>query len=316
MLVPKQTLSFLKKRFSESGVKPRTGFGQNFLIDQNLLDVLVEAAELAPEDVVLEVGTGTGALTAIMASRVAAVVTVEIDPRLFHLAGEELHSFANVTRLLTDALKTKNRLNPEVLSAVSAACDAVGGRSFKLVANLPYQVATPILSNLLTLPQPPQRMVVTIQKEMADRLIAQPGSKDYGALSAWVQCQCRTEVLRILPPSVFWPRPKIFSAFVRLTLDEGRRVSAGDLSFFHDFVRRLFLHRRKYLRSQVRSAMGDRLEKTAADGLLADLGLDPNLRAEQLDVETLLRLAKAVARVTNPLSPIPCNSVDDSPPAN
>jgi 16S rRNA (adenine1518-N6/adenine1519-N6)-dimethyltransferase len=292
---PKQTLSFLKKRFAETGIRPRIRSGQNFLIDQNLLAVLVDAAELSPNDVVLEVGTGTGGLTALLAPRVAAVVTVEIDRLLFQLAAEELHAFANVTMIGADALKTKNRLNPEVLSAVAAQCAAAENRRFKLVANLPYQVATPILTNLLALPQPPQRMVVTIQKEVADRMIARPGSKEYGAMSIWVQCQCRVEVLRILPPDVFWPRPKVSSAFIRLDLDEQRRAHIGDLAFFHDFLRRLFLHRRKYLRAQVLCVAGDRLEKAAVDSLLHDLGLAPSLRAEQLDLETLLRLSNAVS---------------------
>ncbi|MBN2577516.1 MAG: ribosomal RNA small subunit methyltransferase A [Pirellulales bacterium] len=301
-------------------MRPRTGYGQNFLIDLNLLDVLVEAAELSPGDVVLEVGTGTGGLTALMAPHVAAVVTVEIDRRLFQLADEELHGLTNVTRLCTDALRTKNCLNSEVLAAVDAQlssgeipkggqshflCEKIGtvpNRCFKLVANLPYQVATPILTNLLALPRPPRRMAVTIQKEVADRLVARPGSKDYGALSVWVQCQCRAEVLRILPPSVFWPRPKVFSAFVRLDFDDRRRAEVGDYVFFHDFVRRLFLHRRKYLRAQLLSAAREHLDKSDVDGLLARLGLDPALRAEQLDVETLLRLGKELQILSKGLS--------------
>src|SRR3972149_5944164 len=114
----KQTLSFIKRRLEESGIRPRTKFGQNFLIDLNLLRILAESAQLSANDVVLEIGTGMGSLTALMAPHVAAVVTVEIDPRMFQLASEELHSLRNVTMLRADALRNKNRLNPEVLAAV------------------------------------------------------------------------------------------------------------------------------------------------------------------------------------------------------
>jgi len=180
-----QTLSFLLRRFNEAGIRPRTKLGQNFLIDLNLLRVL------------------------LVARQAAAVVTVEVDPQLFQLAREELLGADNVTMLRADALKNKNRLNPAVLDAVRERLGAAVGRRLKLVANLPFNVATPIISNLLSIDTPPRQMVVTIQKELADRLAASPGTKDYGALSVWVESQCRVETLRTLPPTVFWPRPKV-----------------------------------------------------------------------------------------------------------
>ena len=251
----RQTLSFLMRRFREAGIRPQTKFGQNFLIDLNLLDVLVDAAELTADDVVLEIGTGTGSLTAMMAPRVAAVVTVEVDPVMFQLAGEELHTLPNVTMLHLDALRNKNHFNPEVLEAVAKQLAAAPQRRFKLVANLPYNVATPIIGNLLTEDRPPELMTVTIQKELADRLVAVPGTKDYSALSIWVQSQCRTEILRVLPPSVFWPRPKVYSAFVRIRPDAEMRGKIPDRPFFHQFVRSLFMHRRKFLRAQLLHAV-------------------------------------------------------------
>ena len=169
---------------------------------------------------VLEVGTGTGSLTALLAQRAAAVVTVEVDPQMFQLASEELHRFDNVVMLQVDALQNKNQLNPAVLEAVAPQLAAAPGRRFKLVANLPYNIATPILGNLLAEETPPQTMTATIQKELAERITARPGSKDYGALSIWIQSQCRVEILRVLPPEAFWPRPKVSSAFVQITLDD------------------------------------------------------------------------------------------------
>ena len=290
----RQTLSFLMQRFREAGIRPHTKFGQNFLIDLNLLDVLVDAAELTADDVVLEIGTGTGSLTALVAPRVAAVVTVEVDPVMFQLAGEELHTLPNVTMLHLDALRNKNNFNPEVMQAVAKQLDAAPGRRFKLVANLPFNVATPIIGNLLNEDRPPELIAVTIQKELADRLVALPGTKDYSALSIWVQSQCHTEILRVLPPSVFWPRPKVFSAFIRIKPDAELRGKIPDRPFYHRFLRSLFTHRRKYLRAQLCNAVAGKLEKAAVDEILESLHLLPSLRAENLPPETMLALAESV----------------------
>jgi 16S rRNA (adenine1518-N6/adenine1519-N6)-dimethyltransferase len=294
MSSPRQTLSYLMRRFREAGVQPRTKFGQNFLIDLNLLDVLVDAAELSTDDIVLEIGTGTGSLTAMIARRVAAVVTVEVDPVMFQLAGEELHALPNVTMLHLDALKNKNHFSPLLLQTVAERLSASPEKRFKLVANLPYNVATPILGNLLAEERPPELMAVTIQKELADRLVASPGTKDYSALSIWVQSQCRTEILRVLPPSVFWPRPKVTSAFIRVKPDFELRARIPDRPFFHQFVRSLFLHRRKFLRAQLLNAAAGKLDKAAVDEILAALDLPPSLRAENLSPETILSLAETV----------------------
>jgi 16S rRNA (adenine1518-N6/adenine1519-N6)-dimethyltransferase len=275
-------------------VRPNTRAGQNFLIDLNLLDVLLEAAAVDGDDVVLEVGTGTGSLTARLAQQAAAVVTVEVDPAMFQLASEELHRFPNVVMLHADALKNKNRLNPAVLEAVAAQLTAAPGRRLKLVANLPFNIATPVLSNLLAEDHPPRTMTATIQKEMAERITARPGTKDYGALSVWIQSQCRVEILRTLPPEAFWPRPKVSSAFIQITLDDALRGRIPERKFFHDFVRAMFLHRRKFLRSELLTVVKGRLEKPEVDALLARLGLDGTLRAERLDVDAMLALCEAV----------------------
>jgi len=293
----RQTLSFLRRRFEEAGIRPHTKFGQNFLIDLNLLDVLFQAAAVDGNDVVLEVGTGTGALTARLAQQAAAVVTVEVDPPMFQLASEELHRFQNVVMLQVDALRNKNQLNPVVLEAIRAQLEAAPGRRLKLVANLPYNIATPILSNLLA-QEPPFSMTATIQKELAERIAARPGSKDYGALSIWIQAQCRVEILRVLPPEVFWPRPKVWSAFIQITLDEGLRKRIPERKFFHDFVRGMFCHRRKFLRSELLSVVKGRLGKPEVDALFAQMNLPGTARAEQLDVDTMLGLCEAVRRYT------------------
>lgn len=288
-----QTLSYLMQRFREAGIHPKTRHGQNFLIDLNLLRLLIEAAQLDPSDVVLEVGTGTGSLTVQMAPLVASVVSVEIDPQMHQLASESVIEHDNVRLLRLDALKNKNKLSPVLLDVLREELAVDARRRLKLVANLPYSVATPVISNLLLTDVVPVSMTVTIQKELADRMMAAPGTKDYSALSIWIQSQCRAELVRLLPPTAFWPRPKVTSAIIHLTYDPALRSQIADLPYFHEFVRAMFFHRRKFLRSQLLSASQE-LDKPQVDRILADLGLSESLRAEQLDVTTMLRLADAV----------------------
>ena len=290
----RQTKTFLMDRFREMGIAPATRHGQNFLIDLNLQQIIVDSAELTREDVVLEIGTGTGALTALMARQAGAVVTVEIDGHLFELASELLLDFDNVTMLKQDALKNKNRFAPEVMQAVGERLEVSPPRRFKLAANLPYNVATPILSNLLLCEHVPHTMVATIQKELADRIVAKPWSKDYGALSAWMQCQADAEIVRIMPPKVFWPAPKVDSAIVRIVVNPERRAAVPDLRYFHQFVKSIFIHRRKFLRANVVAAMKRHLTKEQIDEVLTAMQLSPEARTEQLDVPTLLDLTERI----------------------
>ena len=290
----RQTKSFLIDRFREMGITPATRHGQNFLIDLNLLRLLIDSAELTKDDVVLEVGTGTGAMTAQMAQRAAAVVTVEIDSHLFELASEELLDYPHVTMLNFDALHNKNQFDERVMEAVGEKLAEAPDRRFKLVANLPYNIATPVLSNLLLCPHVPHMMVATIQKELGDRIVAQPWSKDYGALSVWMQSQAATEIVRIMPPTVFWPMPKVDSAIVRITVDPEKRAAIPDLKYFHQFVKTIFIHRRKFLRANIVAAMKEHLSKPEIDEVLSEMQLAEDTRTEQLDVATLQRLTELI----------------------
>lgn len=290
----RQTPSYLVGKFREVGVRPNTRLGQNFLIDLNLVQLLADTAAPSSDDVVLEIGTGTGSLTAMLAARAAAVVTVEVDSQLYQLASEALIDCGNVTLLRLDALKNKSTFDPEVLRAVGDQLAVAPGRRFKLAANLPYNIATPVISNLLSTDLRPVSMTVTIQRELAERILAAPASKDYGALSIWIQSQCDVELVRLLPATVFWPQPKVESAILQIRPSAERRARIPDPAFFHSFVRAMFFHRRKLLRNELLSAFKSELDKTAVDDIMRQQSLTDAARAEELDVDCMLALSEAV----------------------
>lgn len=293
---PRQTTAYLKQLFSEVGFTIDARRGQNFLVDLNLIDLLERSAAIQPADVVLEVGTGTGVLTERLSGAAARVVTCEIDPRLAQLARERLVDRQNVTLVEGDALASKHRFAPAMLDAIAEARAASPSGRFLLVSNLPYCVATPVISNLLALPNPFDAAVVTVQREMAERLIASAGTSSYNALSVWLGAQSRGEIVRILPPAVFWPRPKIDSAIVRIDLEPDRRAAISDLGRFHTFVRDVFCHRRKLLRGVLLRMAGDKSSeaaKTRVAASFAALGLGPEARAEEISPDGFVALEQA-----------------------
>ncbi len=296
---PRQTQSYLRNLFEQHHIRPRNKLGQNFLVDLNLIDLIVRTAELGPDDLALEVGSGTGSLTARLAAEAGAVVSVEIDPAFHSLVSEALAGRDNVRLLHADILKRKNELNPDVLHMLEELRQQFGCQRIKLVANLPYAVATPVIANLLLLDLPLERMVVTVQWEIAERLLAHPGIKDYGALTVLVQSLAEVRLIRRLPPSVFWPRPQVASAIVLIRPDPARRTvmsaRVGSPIRFRSFLRELYVHRRKNLRGALTGLPSGRLEKAEVDQKLAELGLDGTTRAEALDIEQHVRLCEAFA---------------------
>jgi 16S rRNA (adenine1518-N6/adenine1519-N6)-dimethyltransferase len=290
----RQTLSYLQQRFEAARIQPQPRFGQNFLIDLNLVEIIAKTADLGPRDVVLEVGTGMGSLTKLLAQKAGHVVTVEIDHHLAPLARQEFAEVENVTLLEQDALKSKNQLHPTIIETLRERVASIAGGRIKLVANLPYNIATPILSNLLDLEPWPVRMVATIQRELAERIVAKPHSKDYSALSIWMQAQCQVEIVRLMPSSVFWPRPRVESAILDIRPQKVLRDRIADRREFHELVRGIFLHRRKFLRSALFSAVKDRLDKPSVDEILSELELEATARAEQLSPLQMIELVDAV----------------------
>jgi 16S rRNA (adenine1518-N6/adenine1519-N6)-dimethyltransferase len=290
----RQTRSHLMDLFNKHGFNPRGDLGQNFLIDINIIEFIVEEAELTADDVVLEVGSGTGGMTTFMGVAAGHVVSVEYDNNMYKLAQAQTANFDNVTLINTDALKNKNQLAPEVIAEVQKQLDAKPGRRLKLVANLPYNIATPIISNLVATELPWVKIVATIQLELAERMASGPGVSKYGSLAAWLQAQAKVKVIKRMPPTIFWPRPKVDSAVVKITPQKEKRAKIVDREFFHDFVRRGFQHRRKHLRSVVCGMYRKQMPKSAIDECFVTEGIAPETRAEELDVAQLVSLSNSL----------------------
>lgn len=304
----RQTLSYLRTLFEQRGIRPKNKLGQNFLIDLNLIDLVVRTAELTADDLAFEVGSGTGSLTMKLVESAGAVVSVEIDPQFAALTREVVEAhftlFAagrevpgarqdNVRLIHGDALANKNTLRPEVVAALEEVRVKSGTKQIKLVANLPYAVAVPVLSNLLLTQLPVERMVAMVQWEIAERLTASPGTKDYAALAVLVQSLADVTVVRRIAPSVFYPRPLVDSAIVMIRPNAAKRAHVGDVQRLRKFLRDLYVHRRKNLRGALAGLPSGRVEKAVVDQKLAELGLDGTTRAEALDLEQHLRLCRA-----------------------
>lgn len=288
----RQTLSFLQKVFKAHGLEAKSKLGQNFLVDLNLLDLIVRAGEVGKQDAVLEVGTGTGSLTSRLADTAGWVVTVEIDKTLQPVAEQMCAGRFNISHVAGDCLEKKSRLNSSMLQAWDAAV-AKGFPTRKLIANLPYAIATPLISNLLVSDIPVERMVVMVQWEIAERLTAAVGTKDYNALSILVQSLAHVEIVRKVLPGNFFPRPKVDSAIVLIKPDAAKRAQVGDPISFRDFLRDLYTHRRKNLRGALVGSTHGTREKADVDRKLLELGIEGTVRAEALDLEQHRRLCAA-----------------------
>ena len=290
---PRQTLTYLHRLFEGYGLEPKSKLGQNVLIDLNLVDLIVRSAELDRTDAVLEVGTGTGSLTARLADVAGTVVTIEIDRSLQPVAKEVVGARPNVTFVFGDCLAKKNELNPDMLTAWDGAAKSAGSARRKLVANLPYVIATPLISNLLIAGTDLERMVVMVQWEIAERMRAVPNTKDYNALSVLVQSVADVEVVRKVGPKNFHPQPKVDSAIVLIRPNAAKRAKVGDVTRFRVFLRDLYVHRRKNLRQALIGWPSGHREKKDVDAKLAELGIDGTVRSEALDLEQHLRLSAA-----------------------
>jgi len=269
------------------GIRVKKHLGQNFLIDPEVLQKIIQAADLTPEDSVIEIGAGPGILTGEIARRVKKVFAIELDEELLRCLKKNLSGYNNVEIIKGDVLKTD-------FSSI------IDGRIFvKIIANLPYYITTPILMHLLKQNFVPSTLLVLmVQKEVGLRLVALPGCKDYGILSIVVQYYTKPELFSIIPRVAFFPRPEVDSSLVKLTILDRPPVELKNEKLFFSLVRASFGHRRKTLANALlKSPLG--FTKFEAARLFTAAGIDCHRRAEELSLEDFARLSNELSKLRN-----------------
>jgi 16S rRNA (adenine1518-N6/adenine1519-N6)-dimethyltransferase len=291
------TKSQIQQLLLSADVRPNKRFGQHFLIDLNLMRLLIDTADIKKNDVVLEVGCGTGSLTEAIAEKAGFCVAVEIDGVLAAIAKEQLADRSNIEIIVADALKNKFEINPFVIDALNRARDKNKGRLL-LVANLPYVAATPIMLNLITgnivadSTSSPQAdaMFVTVQKEVANRMAAHPGTKDYGTLSILLAATGEVKHIRTLKPTVFWPQPQIDSAMISYTRDAEKLKAIKSIETLSKVAGAFLQHRRKMLKSCCKMITGT-LEGIDWSEVFIKCDINPDIRPDHLKPEQFVAIA-------------------------
>ena len=274
---PSRTIETIKKY----GFSFQKRYGQNFLIEPRVPEKIVRSAGIGRDDCVVEIGPGIGTLTQYLAEAAGEVIAVEIDRQLIPILKETLEGYPNVTVLNQDILKT---------DLVRIAREHNGGKPLKVVANLPYYITTPILMELLEGDAPIDTITVMVQKEVAQRMQAGPGTKDYGALSLAVQYYASAQIVANVPPNCFLPRPDVASAVIHLDLRERPARAEADEKKLFALIRASFGQRRKTLVNSLKNAAGLSYTKEEIQAALAHMGLPENIRGEMLTLEQFAQL--------------------------
>ncbi|MCM8901369.1 16S rRNA (adenine(1518)-N(6)/adenine(1519)-N(6))-dimethyltransferase RsmA [Caldicoprobacter algeriensis] len=272
----------VKELMARYGVSFKKGLGQNFLIDRNILVKIIKAAELDREDVVLEIGAGIGTLTRELANAAKQVVAIEIDSRLFPILDETLSGCSNVKLIQGDVLK---------LDIKQLVRQYFGGQPFKVVGNLPYYITTPVLMMFLESGLPYESMVVMVQKEVAQRMTAVAGTKDYGMLSIAVQYYTCPEIVAVASANVFIPPPKVDSAIVLLKRRSNPPVHVQDSELFFKVVRAAFGQRRKTILNALTALELEGVDKGRLYDVLSKCSIAPKMRGEDLTIQQYADIA-------------------------
>ena len=278
---PQNTIEILQKYNFNFQKK----FGQNFLIDEHVLDKIIRAAEITKDDYVLEIGPGIGTMTQYLACAAREVTAVEIDRALIPILEDTLKEYDNVSIINEDILK---------VDIAALAKEKNGGRPIKVVANLPYYITTPIIMGLFESHVPLESITVMVQKEVADRMQVGPGTKDYGALSLAVQYYAEPYIVANVPPNCFMPRPAVGSAVIRLTRHQKPPVEVMDEKLMFRLIRASFNQRRKTLANGLKNSGELNLSKEVITAAIEKLGKGSSVRGEALDLEEFARLTKII----------------------
>lgn len=278
---PTNTLAVINKY----GFAFQKKFGQNFLIDENIVAKIVREAGVTKEDFVLEIGPGIGTMTQLLCENAREVAAVEIDKKLIPILEDTLSEYDNVTIINEDILK---------IDIAKLASDKNAGRPIKVVANLPYYITTPIIMGLFESYVPIDSITVMVQKEVADRMQTGPGSKDYGALSLAVQYYAKPEIVVNVPPECFMPRPGVGSAVIRLVKHAENPVGVTDEALMFKLIRASFNQRRKTLANALNNSSEINLPKDVITQSIEELGKGASVRGEALTLDEFARLADII----------------------
>jgi 16S rRNA (adenine1518-N6/adenine1519-N6)-dimethyltransferase len=280
----------IQQLLASAGVFPNKHFGQHFLVDLNLMRLLIDSANICSDDIVLEVGCGTGSLTEGLAERAGYCIAVEIDDTLAKITQEQLAEKDNVAVINTDILESKHTISGIVIEATEQARKKYIGRLL-LIANLPYNVSCPVMLNLVTGPTVVDEMYVTVQKQVAERMTAKPGSGDYGVLSIFLSATGEVKTERVLEPTVFWPQPQVESAMVSFVRKEEKVSRVKSMELFGEVINLFMGHRRKMLKACTKFASGELVKIDNWPEVFEQCSIDPTHRPEKLPPEGYIAIA-------------------------
>ena len=275
-----------RKQLRELQIRPKKRLGQHFVVDPNVLRKIVDRAGLEAADIIVEIGAGLGTLTASLAARVQKVYALEVDPRLADVLRDRFLGSGQVEVIPEDALRYDFR-----------ALFQQWRRKMKVVANLPYEISSPMIFRLFEERHCFSLFVLMLQMEVARRIVARPGTKEYGPLSLWSQLYSRPRVLFAVPPQAFHPRPKVESAVVKFEILQEPAVEVEDEKAFQRVIRSAFTYRRKTLANAIRFGEFSHLSVEKIHQALRSAGIDPGLRGERLSLEQFRDLARALSAV-------------------